>query len=218
MWLISSYLSSPIHISRKNYLVHILFCQFSADSANKILIEIASTSVKWTCYCMCHVTNCWFDTPDFLRNFPVKNEDTEDNFNAKKISLQKVHWKFFPKKSRSLVTCIFRTVLNDIWEYINVFPFDHRYSDFGDECLLPKQGSFLKLIEIKEAYNQNFWGAFVYDHPVVASLVSVSGANYCQVLPLKINNSYSTDETIYSDLDICIYYWLWLFSATTSTA
>ena len=32
----------------------------------------------------------------------------------------------------------------------------HHYSDFGDECLLPKQGSFLKLIEIKEAYNQNF--------------------------------------------------------------
>lgn len=90
----------------------------------------------------------------------------------------------------------------------NILMRSHRYSDFRDECLLPKQGSFLKLIEIKEAYNQNVWGACVYVHPVVASLVSVYGANYCQVLLLKINNSYSTDETIHSDLDICVYYWL----------
>lgn len=37
----------------------------------------------------------------------------------------------------------------------NILMRSHRYSDFRDECLLPKQGSFLKLIEIKEAYNQN---------------------------------------------------------------
>lgn len=81
----------------------------------------------------------------------------------------------------------------------------HCYSDFGDECLLPKQGSFLKLIEIKEAYNKNSEELVSMSSCSCMLGVSIRG-KLLKVLPLKINNSYSTDETIYSDLDICIYF------------
>ena len=54
----------------------------------------------------------------------------------------------------------------------------------------------LKLIEINEAYNQIFIRSLCLCSSCSCKLSAESGANYCLVLPPKINNSYSTDNTM----------------------
>ncbi len=96
---------------------------------------------------MYHVTHCWSDTLDSWENFLCKMK-TVNNFNAKKISakillamcIEKIIKKKRRERERSNVICYCQKSIK--WYLGITVMCSHLPSDLGDECLLPKQGSF----------------------------------------------------------------------------